>query len=373
MTGKKLLFIVQIPEFFISHRLSLALLAQQKGYEIHVATTYSENFQKIKSYGFVCHKIYLKRGSINIFNDLITFISIYKVLKDLKPDVLHLLTAKCNIYGGLASRIISIPKVVHAITGLGYIFVDTSNIYKNILRTTVLFLYKISIKSNSIVIYQNKENLELFVDKGIIDRRQARLIFGSGVNTDTYFYSEELITDNPIVLFPSRLLKEKGVETFVEASKILKARMKVRMYIAGGIDSVNPSSISKYQIDNWVDHGLVEWDGHIDDMPKLLSQSSIICLPTYYPEGIPKALIEAASSGRAIITTDMPGCNEIVQNNDNGILISIKSSDQLARAIIKLINDAPLRNKYGKNGRKLVLEKFSSEIVDNATLEVYAD
>ena len=373
MTGKKLLFIVQIPEFFISHRLSLALLAQQKGYEIHVATTYSENFQKIKSYGFVCHKIYLKRGSINIFNDLITFISIYKVLKDLKPDVLHLLTAKCNIYGGLASRIISIPKVVHAITGLGYIFVDTKKIYKKILRKTVLFLYKISIKSKSVIIFQNKENLELFVDKGIIDRRQARLIFGSGVNTDTYFYSEELMTDNPIVLFPSRLLKEKGVEIFVEASKILKARVNVRMYIAGELDSENPSSISKYQIDKWVEHGLVEWDGHIEDMPKLLSQSSIICLPTYYPEGIPKALIEAASSGRAIITTDMPGCNEIVQNNNNGILIPIKSAKHLADAIIKLLDDEKLRGKYGKSGRKLVLEKFSSEIVDNATLKVYSD
>ena len=130
-TRKKLLFIVNIPEFFISHRLSLALLAQLKGYEVHVATTYSQNFKKINGYGFKCHKIYLKRGSLNFINDLITFISIYKVLKDLKPDVLHLLTAKCNIYGGLASRIISIPKVVHAITGLGYIFVDTKKNYKN--------------------------------------------------------------------------------------------------------------------------------------------------------------------------------------------------------------------------------------------------
>jgi len=373
MTRKKLLFIVNPPEFFISHRLSLALLAQLKGYEIHVATSYSQNFQKINEHGFKCHKIYLKRGSLNPFNDLKTFISIYKVLKDLKPDVVHMLTAKCNIYGGLASRLISIPRVVHAITGLGYIFVDTNNIYKNILRKIVLFLYKISIKSKSIIIFQNKENLELFVGKGIIDRGQSRLIFGSGVNTDTYFYTEELMTDNPIVLFPSRLLKEKGLETFVEAAKILKARVKVRMYVAGELDFENPSSISKYQIDSWVEHGLVEWGGHIEDMPKLLSQSSIICLPTYYPEGIPKVLIEAASSGRAIITTDMPGCNEIVQNNDNGILISIKSSDQLARAIIKLIDDVPLRIKFGKNGRKLVLDKFSSEIVDKATLQIYTD
>jgi glycosyltransferase involved in cell wall biosynthesis len=372
MTRKKLLFIVNIPDFFISHRLSLALLAKKEGYEVHVATTYNHNFQQIQNYGFQCHEIYLKRGSLNIFNDFRTLVCIYKVLTSLKPDVLHLLTAKCNIYGGLASRVVFIPRVIHAITGLGYIFVETNNIYKNILKKIVLFLYKISIKTKSIVIFQNNDNLEMFVNKSIIDREQSRLIYGSGVDTDTFFYSEDSANENPIVLFPSRLLKEKGILTFIDASKILKINKNIRMVVAGDLDYENPSSITKEQIDKWVEQGLVEWSGYNKDMPKLLSQSSIVCLPTYYPEGVPKVLIEAASCGRAVITTDMPGCNEIVINNHNGLLIPIKSADDLAASIIKLVDNIQLRKKYGAYGRKLVLKKFSSKIVNNATLAVYS-
>ena len=374
MKNKKLLYIVNIPEFFISHRLSLALLAKESGYDVHVATSYNENFKKIKNYGFKCHKIYLKRGSLNIFHDLLTFITILKLLIKQRPDVVHLLTAKCNIYGGFAARIIFIPKVIHAITGLGYIFVDSKkNILRKLLKKLVILLYKLSINAKSKVIFQNKENLELFLIKKIIYQSQASLIFGSGVNTETYSYSEEKISNNPIILFPSRLLIEKGVKTFIEASKIIKDNIKVRMIIAGELDVENPSSISKSEIDESVNLGLIEWLGHVKDMPKLLSESSIVCLPSYYPEGIPKSLIEAASCGRSIITTDMPGCNEIVKNNYNGKLIPVKSHDSLANEIINLIDSSEVRKKFGKNGRKLVVDNFSSEIVNNATLVLYSN
>ena len=373
MTNKKLLFIVNIPEFFISHRLSLALLAQEKGYQVHVATSYSDSFSKIESYGFQCHRINLKRGSINLFYELLAFISIYRVLKIINPDVVHLLTAKCNIYGGFALKLIKVPKIIHAITGLGYIFVESNSILRYFLKKIIIFLFRFSIKPSSIVIFQNKENLDLFSKQRIITRNQARLIYGSGVNTELFFHSNEIKNDNPIVLFPSRLLKEKGVETFVKAAIILKHKIKLRMIIAGGLDNENPSAISKQQIEEWVNLGMIEWYGHVVNMPDLLSKSSIVCLPTYYPEGIPKALIEAASCGRAIITTDMPGCNEIVENNINGVLIPIRSPERLADEIVKLIENFDLRKKYGDNGRKLVIDRFSSKIVDNATIKICSD
>ena len=143
------------------------------------------------------------------------------------------------------------------------------------------------------------------------------------------------------------------------------------MLIAGDIDYENPSSISKDQLKSAVDLGLIEWNGHVEDMPSLLAKSSIICLPSYYPEGIPKSLIEAASCGRPIITTDMPGCNEIVRDNYNGKLIPVDSPESLANEIINLIDSKALRQKYGANGRNLVLEKFSSDIVNNATIQLY--
>jgi glycosyltransferase involved in cell wall biosynthesis len=372
VSNKKLLFVVNIPEFFLSHRLSLALLAKEKGYQVHVATAYSDSFEKIESYGFHCHRISLKRGSLNVFYELAALISIYRVLRFVKPDVTHLLTAKCNIYGGLALKLLKAPRIIHAITGLGYIFVESNNILRIFLKKIIIFLFRSSIKRSSIVIFQNKENLDLFIKQKIINNHQARLIYGSGVNTDIFYYSEDKIIDNPIVLFPSRLIKEKGVITFVEAAKILKDKKNLRMIVAGSLDYENPSSIQKEQIDEWVKLGIIEWSGYVKDMPNLLSQSSVVCLPSYYPEGVPKALIEAASCGRAIITSDMPGCNEIVENYKNGLLIPIRSPEKLADAIIKLIDDINLRIEYGKNGRNLVIEKFSSEIVDNATLKTYS-
>lgn len=368
MKKKKLLYVVNIPEFFLSHRLSLALLARENNYEVHVATTYSENFEKIKKYGFECHKIFLKRGSMNFIYDVLTFFSILKVLFKLKPNITHLLTAKCNIYGGLAAKFVSVPKVVHAITGLGHIFTDNKS---KILKKLVLFLYKISINSSSSIIFQNRDNMNYFVNEKIVSSNQTRLIFGSGVDTNIFKFSKEKISDNPIVLFPSRLIIEKGLLTFIEASKILKDKRRVRMLIAGDLDRENPSSISKDQLMRAVNLGFVEWNGHIEDMPSLLSDSSIICLPSYYPEGVPKSLIEAASCGRPIITTDTPGCNEIVRDNYNGKLIPIDSPEGLANEITNLIDSKSLRQKYGANGRKLVLEKFSSEIVNNATIQLY--
>ena len=374
MNKKKILYIVNIPEFFLSHRLALAILAKDNGYEVHVATSYSggiESIDQISSYGFKCHKVFLERGSLGAYSNLKSLYSIYKVIQSLSPDVLHLLTAKCIIYGGVSSKLLNTRRVIHAVTGLGYVFLDSAKLHKNILKKIVLYLYKISIKGSSTVIFQNRDNMKLFLNNKVINKGQESLIYGSGVDPNIYSFSEELPSEVLTVLFPSRLLIDKGLITFLEAAKILRKNIKIKMVLAGDIDEDNPNSISTSELNKWVESNLVEWLGHVEDMPDMLSKSSIVCLPTYYPEGVPKVLIEAASCGRAIITTDTTGCNEIVHNNYNGMLIPIKSPKHLADAITKLSEDSLMRNVFGKNSRDLVLQKFSSDIVNNLTVHLY--
>ncbi len=372
MNDNVLLYLTNTPDFFLSHRLSLALMAKSKGYDVHVATSYNENASKIEKHGFKYHKISLKRGSINPFVELYSLISILRVIYFVKPSVLHALSPKCVIYGGICSSLLRVKKVIHAITGLGYAFVDDTRVLRVLLRNIVLNLYKLSISSSSIVIFQNRDNLSFFVENQVVKEGQSRLILGSGVDPNVYSYSTESEVSSPLVVFPSRLLIDKGVITFVEASSIINKKHNARMILAGDIDASNPSSVTLEQIDDWVSQGFLEWFGFVENMPELFEKSSIVCLPTYYPEGIPKVLIEAASCGKPIVTTDMPGCNEIVIDGFNGILIPAKSPEALADAVVKLLDNAEMRSLYGGNGRNRVLGQFSSDIVNSATVDLYS-
>ena len=372
MNNNILLYLTNTPDFFLSHRLSLALMARSKGYEVHVATSYNENASKIESYGFKYHEISLRRGSVNPFVEMYSLISIFKVIYAVKPSVLHTISPKCVIYGGICSSLLRVKKVIHAITGLGYVFVDDLSVLRILLRNIVLSLYKFSISSGSIVIFQNQDNLKFFVKNGTIREEQSRLILGSGVDPNVYYYSAEADVASPLVVFPSRLLVDKGVVTFVEASSIINKKHNARMILAGDVDDSNPSSITLEQIDDWTGQGLVEWFGFVDNKPELFGKASIVCLPTYYPEGIPKVLIEAASCGKPIVTTDMPGCNEIVIDGLNGILIPAKSPEALADAVVKLLDNSEMRSLFGKNGRNRVVSQFSSDIVNSATVGLYS-
>jgi glycosyltransferase involved in cell wall biosynthesis len=220
------------------------------------------------------------------------------------------------------------------------------------------------------VIFQNPEDMKEFVSRKIIKKSQAYMVRGSGVDINKFVPTDEM-SGVPIVVLPSRLIKEKGAFEFVQAARMLKERnVSARFVLVGQIDYENPSAISEKQIISWVEEGVVEWWGWRSDMVSIYQSSKIVCLPTYYREGTPKTLIEAAACGRAIIASNIPGCREIVRNNQNGILIKPSNVKQLADAIQALLEDNQLRMQMGLTGRQFVENEFHNKLITSEIKQV---
>jgi glycosyltransferase involved in cell wall biosynthesis len=246
-------------------------------------------------------------------------------------------SVKPVIYGSIAARVARIPAIVNAMAGLGFLF-SSEKFLARVLRPTIKFSFRLLLNNQrTTVILQNPDDLEVLCGGGTVDRNRVRLIRGSGV--DTAIYEQRPETDEvPIVLLASRLLWDKGIGEFVEAARrIRREGIQARFVIAGEGDDENPASISSNQLQEWSEEGDVEIWGRRTDMPAVFAGVHIVCLPTYYGEGVPKVLIEAASCGRPIVATDAPGCREIVIDGRNGILIPINDTEALASAIRKLL------------------------------------
>jgi len=371
---KTLLFVVNQASFFLSHRLLLALQAKNNGYNVHVATPLDSDVEKITANGFTHHSIFMNRSGSNPLQELYALNSLYVLYKELKPDFVHHITIKPVLYGSIAARMAKVPAVVNAIPGLGHVFTEKGFI-SAIRRNLVEFVYRIALKhKNMKVIFQNTENYQSFLGKRLVNDLQAIVIKGSGVDINEYYPEQEHHEGLPLVILASRMLYDKGVSQFVDAARLINYdKIIARFALVGDGDSGNPNSVPESVLASWHDEGCVEWWGYRVDMPEIMRMSSIVCLPTFYGEGVPKVLIEAAASGRPIVATDIAGCREIVKDGKNGILVREKSVPDLVNAILKLIENADLREEMSLLGRKLVVDNFSSDQVIADTLAVYQD
>ncbi len=273
--------------------------------------------------------------------------------------------------GSVAAWIARVPLVINTYTGLGYI-VTSNSLVSKIFMYLVTPLVSLIIKGEKFhSIIQNVDDKKLLLKLGLVNANHLNLIRGSGVDVNQYSKSIEPISDKPIVLFPSRLLKDKGIIEFIDASKILyEKQIKARFVIAGKIDDENPTSIKYSELKSWIDSGIIEWCGYREDMDEVFKQVHVICLPSYR-EGLPKSLLEAASSGRPIVTTDVPGCREVVIDGVNGYLVPVKDPVSLAEAINRLLESAVLRKQRGEEGRRLVEEHFDIDKINSATINLY--
>ena len=371
---KKFLFVVNDPGFFLSHRLPLAKAARNKGFDVQVATKGGSAVEKIEQLGFTHHTLTLSRSGRNPLKEFATFFSLWRLFRHLRPDLVHLVTIKPVLYGGIAARLAKVPGVISAISGLGFLFVKRAGLWGHFFRYAVLFLYRLSMgHPNQRVIFQNLTDMSTLVDAGGVSKDKTRLIRGSGVDLRAFPVIPEF-DGIPVVVMASRLLKDKGVYEFVEAARILQSRgVNARFQLIGDPDPGNPESITAESIQAWREEGIVEYLGYRTDIPDLFSQAHIITLPSYYGEGLPKVLIEAAASGRAVITTDMPGCRDAIEPGVTGLLIPIRDSNALASAIQQLIENPSLRQQMGKAGRRLAKKEFSIEKVVHAHLEIYRE
>jgi glycosyltransferase involved in cell wall biosynthesis len=364
----KILFVVNVDWFFLSHRLPLALAAQSAGFEVHIACQFTARGQDITNYNFVLHELTLERSGTSLRTEARTFFSINSLIKKIKPDLIHAVTIKPVLYSCIASRFKNIGRVA-SISGLGFIFI-AEGIKASLIRFMVSFLYKIALKrKHTKVIFQNPTDRDLFTRQGIIPDADAVIIRGSGVDLTKYQITDEP-EGIPVVVLLARLLVDKGVLEFVEAARELKLKnTHCRMVLVGDIDE-NPKSVTMHQIEQWVSEGYIEYWGYTEDVNKTYSQANVVVLPSYR-EGLPKSLIEAAACGRAVITTDVPGCRDAIVANETGLLVPVKNASALADAIEKLCVDKELRRQFGVSGRHLAENVFDIRAVVQQHIQLY--
>jgi len=367
----RILIVVNEPWFFVSHRLSFARSALNSGFEVHVATRSGQGVDRIKKEGFIHHLVPVSRSGSNPFSELCSVASLVRLYAKIRPTLVHHITIKPVLYGSLAAILAGVPCVVNMISGLGPVF-HPSGFWANVRKFLVLAVYRRLLKrENTRIVFQNPDDLRVLTEKLDLDARSVALIKGSGVDPQQFSYVKEKVGE-PIVVFASRLLWNKGVGEFVNAARMIKEQgLSARFVIVGKGDSGSPACVADAQLLHWQKEGAIEWWGHRDDMVEVLARSHILCLPSFYAEGVPKILIEGASCGRPIVTTDAPGCREIVRHGVNGYLVPTKNAAAVASALIKLIKSPDLRQKFGMAGRELVEKEFFLEKVNSETLHVY--
>ncbi|MFY7697264.1 MAG: glycosyltransferase family 4 protein [Legionella sp.] len=369
--NKRLLLVVNTVTFFISHRLEIAKAAQKNGYEIHIAAPRCPKVQFLYDQGFIYHELSLSRSGKNIFAECKVLFVLYRLFKQLSPLLVHLITIKPAIYGGIAARLARVGGVVIAVSGLGFIYI-TDDLKAKLLRSILTRLYRfIFAKKNLRILFQNPADRDILIPPTSFARKKVVMVRGSGVNLNTYTYHPEP-TGLPRVILAARLLKDKGIQEFIAAATLLKVRgIKARFCIVGERDPGNPNSITAEELTQWDSQSVVEFLGFQDDIASIFKNANIVVLPSYR-EGLPKVLQEAAACGRAVITTDVPGCRDAIEPNVTGLLVPVKNKEYLADAMERLIVDKSLRVKLGLAGLDLANREFSVDKIIQTHLSVYA-
>jgi len=365
----KILYIVNVDWFFVSHRLPIALKAIKKGYEVHLACEITDQEDYLKSLGIKIHRVKFKRGWSGVLFDLKSIFSLGKIINTLKPDICHSVTIKPVLYGGMLSRLFSVKKSVLAISGLGYVFIN-NNLKLKILRQFIIFLYKCAISKSTTLIFQNESDREYFTKRKLCDYSQTELVMGSGVDLKYFNFQPE---DKGVmnIIFLGRLLKDKGIEEFCRAAEIILLKHDfVQFKIFGDFDQENPQGINIEYLKTKYNNPNITFHGHTNNVREALRNSNIVVLPSYR-EGMPKTLLEAASCGRAIITTDVPGCRDAIVNNQTGLLVEVKNAISLSDAMQNLIFSNKLREEFGKNGRKFAERNFDINEVIKRHINIY--
>ncbi|MBY7818075.1 glycosyltransferase family 4 protein [Vibrio fluvialis] len=371
MSKKVVAFIINVDWYFNLHWVDRAEYFKSLGCSIHIISNFSDEDIKngLLAKGYQCHHLEVKRKSINLFNEIVSINNLRKLLISINPDLIHSITIKPNIYAGLLNRLFLYKPIIYSITGLGAVF--SSSAYKFILlKRLITLLYKMISTPQSHFVFENSEDSELFKSLGILKYNNGTVIKGAGIDLNRFKPSSP--PNNGSILFAARLLQDKGLGCLVEAQKLLKQRgCDFSLNVAGIIDNDVSSAIPLSQIEAWAKNGDINWLGNVKDMPNLISQNDVVCLPTTYGEGVPRILIEAASCQRPIIATDVPGCREIISHGVNGYLVVPKDAVMLAHFLQDLLEDKNKLITFGANGRKKVEQEFSQEIVFEKTLQIY--
>jgi glycosyltransferase involved in cell wall biosynthesis len=370
----KLVYLVTEDWYFRSHRLPMARAAREAGFEVVVATRINTaaDRQAIEAEGFRVVALDWRRGGHNPLRELAGMASIARLYRRERPDIVHHVAMKPVLEGGIAAWIADVPGIVNAPTGLGALFIG-SGVATKLLRPAINLILRVALNHPRCrLVMQNPDDLELLVRQGLVDRARAVLIPGSGVDTARFAPSPEP-PGAPTAALVARMLWDKGVGELVQAARSLRARgVDLRVRLIGPRDDHNPASIPQATLEDWVREGVVDWPGEVADIAALWRETAIAVLPSYR-EGLPKALLEAAASGRPMVAADVPGCREIVRHEETGLLVPPRDPVALADALARLAADPALRRRLGAAARRLVEECFGEAAIAAATAALYRD
>ncbi|MDR1285587.1 MAG: glycosyltransferase family 4 protein [Campylobacteraceae bacterium] len=360
-------------------RLPIMKELLKKGHNVYAICPKGNKNQALKDNGFIVINYEMSRKSLNPIKESKTIESIYNAIKDLNLDLLHTFTVKPNIYGTFAAKAAKIPVILNLIEGLGS-FYASSSVKNIVVRAIIEKLYKIVFKLSNMCVFVNSDDPKYLVDKKIISQNKVSLIKSVGVDVNIFnmnnFTQADIkrikmlngLENKIVVLMVSRAIWDKGIREFYEACEILKEKYPhVEFVFVGDTDEGNHTCADKEFLNN----GSVKWFGYRDDIAELTAISDICVLPSYYREGIPRVLLEAASMSKPIITTNTVGCKEVVDDGENGFLIPIKNAEALAQKIDILVNNKELMDKMGLKSRQKALKEFELKKVTKQYLELY--
>jgi len=365
----RILYVVTEDWYFLSHRLPMARAAKDAGYEIHIATRLNSGKSAIEAEGFTPHALSWQRGSLSPTHSIAGVSELRKLLRELDPGILHNISLKPVLLGSIASLGLSSIAVVNSVTGLGTLFVGNHR-KSELTRPLVIAALKALLKRpNARTIVQNPDDKRFVLDLGVPEA-SVDIIPGSGV--DTAHFTPLPDPPAPITAaYVGRMLEDKGVITLIQAYSLATSRgLKLLLLLAGDTDRENPGSLAPEQLREFASAFGINWLGHVADIREVWAKAHIAVLASRR-EGLPKSLLEAAACGRPMIATDTPGCREIAIRDETALTFPVDDASALADALTRMAGDADMRNRFGKNSRKLVEEKFSAEIVGKEIVALY--
>lgn len=364
--------VVNVDWFFLSHRLPLAKSMLADGNDVYIVTKNTGRKEEIINHGLKFIEAPFERSGTNPIEELGLITFLYKLYKRNRPDIVHHITIKPAIYGSVALRFFrSNIKLVNAISGLGYNFIGNRT---SVVQKLVLRLMNIGFNRKGVnFIFQNPDDKAFYNSLNYLNDFNNIIIKGAGVDHNEYVYVEPIRKNKLQVVFSGRMLLDKGVVEFMEATRLLRNKYinRVEFILMGDIDLNNKASANAELLQQYLEEGYLTWIGHQQDVKSVLINADIVCLPSYR-EGLPKALIEAMAIGRPIVTTDTPGCRECVDENINGFLVPIKSVKELAEKFEVLLDDELLRWRMGKASRDKMIKELSLENVIGETKRFYS-
>lgn len=373
MSRRKLVYVATEDWYFVSHRLALAEAARDAGYDVSVVTNVAQHGEKIAKAGLTIIPLPFVRSSLDPWRETGTLAALTRIYRRIRPDVVHHVALKPVVYGALAARAANVPRVVSAVMGLGFVFASDSAKARFLRPALRVGLRQAFAGAGTRIIVQNQDDRDQLVAERLADPKRIRLIRGSGVDINA-FTPSPLPAGRPRIVLPARMLRYKGVGDFIAAARICKANgLDAEFILAGAPDSLNPASLTDAELQALAAEGTVTYLGWRDDMTAVIRDATIVCLPSYYREGLPKSLLEAAASARAIVATDVAGCREIVRHGVNGLLVPPRDPEALSVALTSLLKDPARCAAFGAAGRRMVEEEFSLPRVIAETLSVYSE